>query len=106
MKEIKAFIKPKRVQKVVEALKEAGFKSMTISTGEGTGAYESSDTTISLDFHLTDTPVVKLELVCQNEASERAVKVISEHARTHERGDGIIYLSEIEDAYRIKTGKS
>lgn len=106
MKEVKAFIKPGRVQKVVEALKEAGFESVTLSKGEGTGAYKSKEAAPSLDFHFTDSPVVKLELVCQNETSERAVKVIGEHARTHERGDGIIYLSEIKDAYRIKTGKS
>lgn len=106
MKEVKAFIKPNRVQKVVEALKEAGFKSMTISTGEGTGTYESNDAKISLDFHITNTPVVKLELVCQHQTAQKAIAVIMEHARTHERGNGIIYLSEVENAFKIKTGKS
>lgn len=106
MKEVKAFIKPNRVHKVVAALKEEGFESVTLSQGEGTGAYKSKEAAPSLDFHFTDTPVVKLELVCQNEAAEQAVKVIGDHGRTHERGDGIIYLSEVEDAYRIKTGKS
>ena len=38
MKELKAFIKPNRVQKTIEALSDAGFKSMTLSQGEGTGA--------------------------------------------------------------------
>lgn len=106
MKEIKAFIKPKKVQEVVEALKREGFESVTLSKGEGTGAYETENASPSLDFHFTDNPVIKLELVCQNEVSEKAVKVISEHARTHDRGDGIIYLSDIEDAYKISTGKS
>lgn len=106
MKEVKAFIKPKKVQEVVEALKKEGFESVTLSKGEGTGAYETEDASPSLDFHFTDNPVVKLELVCQNEVSEKAVKVISEHARTPERGDGIIYLSDIEDAYKINTGKT
>ena len=106
MKEIKAFIKPKKVQEVVEALKREGFESVTLSKGEGTGAYETKEASPSLDFHFTDNPVVKLELVCQNEVSEKAVKAISKHARTHERGDGIIYISEIDDAYKINTGKS
>ena len=106
MKEIKAFIKPNRVHKVVEALKERGFESVTLSKGEGTGTYKSKDASPSLDFHFTDSPIVKLELVCQNEESEKAMAVISTNARTHMPGDGIIYITEIEDAYRIKTGES
>src|SRR5699024_12720988 len=104
MKEIKAFIKPNRVQKVVEALEEEGFESVTLSKGEGTGAHKDKKAAPSLDFHFTDSVIVKLELVCQNEVSQKAIKVISEHARTHEHGDGIIYLSEVIDAYKIKTG--
>lgn len=106
MKEIKAFIKPSRVHKVVEALKEGGFESVTLSKGEGTGAHTRKDASPSLDFHFTDSPIVKLELVCQNEESERAMAVISTNARTPMPGDGIIYITEIEDAYRIKTGES
>lgn len=41
MKEVKAFIKPNRVHNVANALKEAGFESVTISKGEGTGAYKN-----------------------------------------------------------------
>lgn len=50
MKEIKAFIKPKRVQKVIEALSEKGFKSMTLSQGEGTGSFKAKGASPSLDF--------------------------------------------------------
>mgnify|MGYP000624305737 CR=1 FL=1 len=106
MKEIKAFIKPKKVQVVVKSLRDAGFESVTLSKGEGTGAYKDPDASPSLDFHFTDSPVVKLELVCQNEEMEKAVQLIIGKAKTPEQGDGIIYVSEIEDAYRIKTGES
>lgn len=106
MKEIKAFIKPKRVQVVVESLRDAGFESVTLSKGEGTGAHKDPDASPSLDFHFTDSPIVKLELVCQNEEMDKAVQLICGKAQTPEPGDGIIYVSEIEDAYRIKTGKS
>lgn len=106
MKEVKAFIKPGRVHKVVAALKEAGFESVTLSKGEGTGAFNSKTAFPSLDFRFTDSSIVKLELVCQNEDAHRAVKVISVNAQTADPGDGIIYLSDIEDAYRIKSGKS
>lgn len=106
MKEIKAFIKPKRVQVVVKSLRDAGFESVTLSKGEGTGAHKEPDASPSLGFHFTDSPIVKLELVCQNEEVEKAVQLICGKAKTPEPGDGIIYVSEIDDAYRIKTGKS
>ncbi|MEZ5007386.1 MAG: P-II family nitrogen regulator [Chitinophagales bacterium] len=106
MKEIKAFIKPSRVNYVVEALKAAGFVSMTLSKGEGTGAHEQIDAKLDLEFLITDSLVVKLELVCNNEESEKVMHLIFENARSSGSGDGIIYVTNIEDAFYIKTGKS
>lgn len=106
MKEIKAFIKPIRIQIVIDALTDNGFKSMTLSQAEGTGAFKSKGARPSLDFHITDSPVVKLELVCQNEEVKTAIEVILDNAKTTEPGDGIIYVTNIEDAFQIKTRKS
>ncbi|MEQ9290026.1 MAG: P-II family nitrogen regulator [Cyclobacteriaceae bacterium] len=106
MKEIKAFIKPQKVQIVVESLRDAGFESVTLSKGEGTGAYRQSDAAPSLNFHFTDSPIVKLELVCQNEEIDKAIQLICGKAKSPDQGDGIIYIGHVEDAYRIKTGKT
>ena len=106
MKEIKAFIKPNRIQRVIEALSDNGFKSMTLSQAEGTGAFKSKGARPSLDFHVTDSPVVKLELVCQNEEAQAAIETILRNGKTEEPGDGIIYIANIEDAFHIKTGES
>ena len=106
MKEIKAFIKPSKVTNVVEALERAGFDSLTISKGEGTGTHERPDASLDLEFFFTNSEIIKLELVCQNEEAQNAIRLICENARSPEPGDGIIYLTEIEDAYRIKTGES
>ncbi|MAU14178.1 P-II family nitrogen regulator [Muricauda sp. 334s03] len=106
MKEIKAFIKPNRIQRVIEALSDNGFKSMTLSQAEGTGAFKAKGAKPSLDFHVTDSPVVKVELVCQNEEAQTAIDIILKNGRTPDPGDGIIYLSNIEDAFQIKTGES
>ena len=103
MKEIKAFIKPNRVENVVAALQEAGHESVTLSKGEGTEAYKQKDASPSLDFHFTDSPVVKLELVCQCKESDNVVQLICANAKTPERGDGIIYVTDIQKAFRIKT---
>ena len=106
MKEVKAFIKPKRVKEVVKALRNASFESVTLSKGEGTGTHRHKDASPSLEFHFTDSPVVKLELVCQNEETDQVIRLISANAKTPDPGDGIIYISEVNDAFRIKTGKS
>jgi len=106
MKEIKAFVKLNRIQRVIEALSENGFKSMTLSQAEGTGAFKTKGAKPSLDFHVTDSPVVKLELVCQNEEARSAIDIILDNGKTPDPGDGIIYLSAIEDAFQIKTGES
>lgn len=106
MKEIKAFIKPLKVTRVVEALEAAGFESLTLSKGEGTGTHKRPDASLDLEFFFTNSEIIKLELVCQNEEAESAIQLICENARSPEPGDGIIYITEIEDAYRIKTGDS
>lgn len=106
MKEIKAFIKPIKLEKVVEALKENGFESITLSECEGTGSYKREDSLPSLKFHFADSKVIKLELVCQNEEAEKAINIICKNAATPYPADGIIYVSNINDAYKIKTGKS
>ncbi|MDN3723918.1 P-II family nitrogen regulator [Aequorivita sp. SDUM287046] len=106
MKEIKAFIKPNRIQRVIEALSDNGFESITLSQAEGTGAFKAKGARPSLDFHVTDSPVVKLELVCQNEEGIAAIETILRNGKTEEPGDGIIYIANIEDAYHIKTGES
>lgn len=106
MKEIKAFIKPNKLENVVEALKENGFESVTLSECEGTGTYKREDSLPSLKFHFADSKMIKLELVCQNEEAEKAVAIICKNGKTPFPADGIIYVSDINDAYRIKTGKS
>lgn len=106
MKEIKAFVKPNRINKIIEALSDNGFESMTLSQAEGTGAFKAKGAKPSLDFRITDSPVVKIELVCQNEEAQTAIEIILAHGKTEEPGDGIIYLSNIEDAFQIKTGDS
>ena len=103
MKEIKAFIKPIKLEKVVQALKENDFESVTLSECEGTGAYKRQDSLPSLKFHFADSKMIKLELVCQNEEAQKAIEIICDHAATPYHADGIIYVSDINDAYSIKT---
>ena len=49
---------------------------------------------------------VKPKLVCQNEEAQSAIDIITENGKTPEKGDGIIYVTSIDDAFKIKTGES
>jgi len=106
MKEIKAFLKPNRVKPIVEELKEKGFDCITLSKAEGTGSHKSPDAFPSLDFKITDSQVVKIELVCNDEKADQIIEIISRNGRSSERGDGLIYVSNVESAYRVKTGEA
>ncbi len=106
MKEIKAFIKPNRTKQVVDDLRENGFDCITLSKAEGTGSLKRPDAFPSLEFKITDSPVVKLEMVCNDEKVEQIVNIISERGRSTEPGDGLIYISDVENAYKVKTGNA
>ncbi len=103
MKEVKAFIRPEKVDKMVPALKEAGFKNISLTPGEGTGTQmDSPDAAPSLQFYITDSQIVKLELVCKDELANEAIRIISKYGSTNRPGDGIIYLSNVERVCRVK----
>ena len=103
MKEVKAFIRPEKVDKIVPALKEAGFKNISLTSGEGTGSQmQSADAAPSLNFYITDSHIVKLELVCKKKMAETAIQIISKYGSTNRPGDGIIYISEVERVCRVK----
>lgn len=106
MKEIKAFIKPSKVSQIVEALNKNGYESVTLSLAEGTGSFKRKDPENPMRFSVSDSNVVKLELVCKNADVDMAIRIISENGRTDERRDGIIYVSSVEKAYRVKTGQA
>jgi len=103
MKEIKAFIKPKRLGNVVEALKEKGFDCVTLSECEGTGSYKREDSTPSLKYLFTDSKIIKLEIVCQDDKQQDIIQIICKSASTDYPGDGIIYVTDVIEAFKIKT---
>ena len=104
MKEIKAFIKTFKVMDVVHHLREAGFTNLTVSKAEGTGTLKSDETEISTEFAITDSEVAKIEVVCNDSDEENIVSIITEQACTGNRGDGIIYVSDVNKVYKIKDG--
>ncbi len=105
MKEIKAFIRPNKVNKIVHQLKDAGYENITISMAEGTGKFQDDKAFISQKFSITDSEIAKLEMVVKKKNVDSVISIISEYGKTIYPGDGIIYVSNVEKAYRVKTGR-
>jgi len=105
MKKIEAIIKPFKLEEVKEALTEAGIHGMTVSEVKGFGRqkghteiYRGSEYTV--DF----LPKVKLEIVCGDDDTAGVVDTIVKAASTNKIGDGKVFISNIEEAVRIRTG--
>ncbi len=104
MKEIKAFVKPFKVNDILNQLLQAGYPNTTVSLAEGTGSLKSEETTLSTHFSITNSKVAKIEIVCNDSEVDKIVSIISDKARTGNPGDGIIYVSEIQNVYKVRTG--
>jgi nitrogen regulatory protein PII len=104
MKKIEAIIKPFKLEEVKEALTAAGSSGMTVTEVKGFGRqkghteiYRGSEYTV--DF----LPKIKIEVVVPDEQAEQAVKSIIQAAKTGKIGDGKVFVSAIDAAYRIRT---
>ncbi|HDL19513.1 MAG TPA: P-II family nitrogen regulator [Bacteroidetes bacterium] len=105
MKEIKAFIRANKAETVIEALEEFGVKGVTLIDALGIGALadpEHSKYSIRCVKKYSD--IAKLEVVCSKEYVHKVVEVIREKAYTGLKGDGVIYVSPVEVAVKIRTG--
>ena|SRR5688572_25345556 len=104
MKKIEAIIKPFKLQEVKDALNALGIQGMTVTEVKGFGRqkghteiYRGSEYTV--DF----LPKVKIETVLPEAQVEPAVEAIIKAAKTGKIGDGKVFVSKIDDAWRIRT---
>ena len=107
MKKIEAIIKPFKLEEVKDALGEIGIEGMTVTEVKGFGRqkghteiYRGSEYTI--DF----LPKVKIEIVIEDSRVEASVEAIQKAARTGRIGDGKIFVLNVEEAIRIRTGET
>ena len=106
MKLITAVVKPFKADEVKDALKGVGVQGMTVSEAQGFGrqgghteVYRGTEYTI--DF----VPKTRLELVVDDEAVDRVVEAIVTAARTGKIGDGKVWVSDVGQLTRIRTGE-
>ena len=107
MKLIMAIIKPFKLDAVRVALTELGIEGMTVSEVKGFGR-QKGQTEIyrGAEYNIEFVPKVKLEIVSDDERAERIVEAIRETAMTEKIGDGKIFVVDVEQAVRIRTGET
>lgn len=106
MKEIKAFIRPEEFGDMFAALKHEGFCCVTVTETEGTGQYSDPESLEypSLKIPYMHSKMFKLEIIAHDRDVDNIVKIIENHGKTGRRGDGIIYIINVERAIHIRTG--
>ena len=107
MKLIKAYIRTNMIDKAIDALEAGGFTDMTVvdvkAIREG---IDPKDLDYSVELAERYMNVAKLEIVLQDEHVDLARETILKTARTGRKGDGLVYISSIDEAIHIRTGKS
>ena len=107
MKKIEAIIKPFKLDEVKEALHEVGVSGITVIEAKGFGRQKGHTELYRGAEYIVDfLPKVKLEVVVDDALADRAVEAIMNAAQTGRIGDGKIFVSNIEEAVRIRTGES
>ncbi|OPX82468.1 MAG: putative nitrogen regulatory PII-like protein [Methanosaeta sp. PtaB.Bin087] len=101
MKMIRAIVRPEKLDKVADALEEAGFVALTKLDVFGRGKQKGIRVGEMVYDNLSKT---MLMIVVDDEKLEEAVKAIEESARTGNIGDGKIFVTPVEEAYTIRTG--
>ena len=104
MKKIEAIIKPFRTEAVKDALAEVGIEGMTLSEVKGFGRQKGhSEIYRGSEYTVDCLPKVKFEIVVDDDRAQRAVEAILRAARTGKIGDGKVFVTEVEQAVRIRT---
>ncbi len=106
MKKIEAVIRPEKLDEVRKAIEAVGYPGLTITEAEGHGKQKGvtqqwRGETYRVDF----LPKVKLEIVVSDADVERIVQALIKSAKTGAVGDGKIFVSDVRDVIKIRTGE-
>ena len=106
MKEIKAYVQPFMLNKVVNALRAIHIHGMSVIEAKGFGKEkDESYPHHAVDYLVDFTPKTRIEIVCQDNDCKGIIETIRQSAHTGRKGDGKIFVSNLEQAISIRTGK-
>ncbi|MEJ2818017.1 MULTISPECIES: P-II family nitrogen regulator [unclassified Caulobacter] len=106
MKMIVAVIKPSRLDAVLEAVTEAGASGLTVTEVRGYGRQKGkTEVYRGAEYEVKLLPKVKLEIAVANDVVEPVVEALQRSANTGKIGDGKVFVMDLEQALRIRTGE-
>ena len=107
MKKIEAIIRHFKLEDVKNALSEAGITGMTITEVRGFGRQKGhTETYRGTEYAVDFVPKVKVEVAVDDDAAQKVIDTIMRSAQTGQIGDGKIFVSELADTIRIRTGET
>ena len=107
MKKIEAIIKPFKLDEVKEALHEVGVSGITVTEAKGFGRQKGhTELYRGAEYVVDFLPKVKLEVVVDDDLAERVVEAIAGAAQTGRIGDGKIFVMDVSNVIRIRTGET
>jgi nitrogen regulatory protein P-II 1 len=106
MKKVEAVIKPFKLDEVKDALQEIGVAGMTVTEARGYGRQKGhTELYRGAEYVIDFLPKVRLEVVIPDDMLDRVVETLIAAARSGRIGDGKIFVTDIEDVIRIRTGE-
>ena len=106
MKKIEAIIKPFKLDEVKESLREVGVQGLSVIEAKGFGRQKGhTELYRGAEYVVDFLPKIKIEVVIPDDQIEIVIDAIIGAARTDKIGDGKIFVSNIEQAIRIRTGE-
>jgi len=106
MKKIEAIIKPFKLDEVKESLQEVGVQGLSVIEAKGFGRQKGhTELYRGAEYVVDFLPKIKIEVVIPDDQLETVIDAIIGAARTDKIGDGKIFVSNIEQAIRIRTGE-
>ncbi|MFG0239640.1 MAG: P-II family nitrogen regulator [Gimesia chilikensis] len=107
MKKIQAIIRHYKLEEVKNAISELGISGMTVSEVRGFGRQRGHKETYRGNEYIVDfLPKVKMEIVVQDDVVPQTVETITQVARTGQIGDGKIFITNLDEVIRIRTGET
>ena len=107
MKKIEAIIKPFKLDDVKEALHEVGLQGMTVTEAKGFGRQKGhTELYRGAEYVVDFLPKLKVEVVVDDAQLEPALEAIQRAAKTGKIGDGKIFVLDVQNAIRIRTGEA
>lgn len=108
MKEIKAYTKCSRVENVIQGLNKIGVENMTIIDvmALGKSMVDPKHFKYSINCVEKYSDVAKIEIICADEDADEIIKVVQSESHSGQRGDGVVFVSDVTLAVKIRTGET